>query len=1468
MIGKTISHYKITEKLGEGGMGVVYKAEDTKLKRAVALKFLPPELTRDPVAKERFIHEAQAAAVLDNPNICTVYEIEEAEGQSFISMAYIEGQNLKERVESGPLKLEEALDIAMQVAEGLQAAHEKEIVHRDIKSANIMVTTKGQAKIMDFGLAKLAGRTKITKTGTTLGTVAYMSPEQAKGGEVDQRTDIWSLGVVLYEMVTGKLPFKSEYDQAVVYSILNEEPEPVTSLRPGVPKELEWFIAKALAKSPGERYQQIGDILVDLRSLKEKLISEASREQPAITEAVPSIAVLPFREGISVQDQNVQFQRAKDSLRVMLAQISPAYDPCLFAEEGLVKVKNPERQARKILKVIEHALSSGTDLLLFPELTAPFSRLRKFEEALSRADKDLVANICYEHTLLRDLISILSEREIEEHGLSATNIETKLVNFCRIWIKAGPHLRVFTQIKLTPFSSEFSLLAKDTLVCGKILHRFVTNWGNFLFLICKDYVGEVRVEGRIPMFDFLKSLTSEGLHYVFVSALNPEPEAFIHAARVFYYLQEKSNNTFSLFLNAAELNHTTVVFPVRPHPKIRTAGEVEIIPLFQGKPGWGTQLRFPGCRESIISGTFVRLDKYKPMPTKEMFSPVYQTDLLDLTELGIEPEVFALEEKATVKTPRPTHNLPPQTTPFLGRKEELEEIAGLLENPSCRLLTLVGPGGIGKTRLALQAASEKIGEFAHGVYFVPLAPIVSPDLLISTVASSLEFSFQGREDPKAQLLNYLREKEMLLVMDNFEHLLEGAELLAEILENAPKVKTLITSRERLNLRGEWISEVQGMTFPQSEETDKAESYSAVQLFLQSAQRIHPQFELSDEEKPFVIRICQLVEGMPLGIELASAWLRVLSCKEVVQEIEHNIDFLSTSLRDVPERHKSMRVVFVHSWDLLSDKEREAFMKMSVFRGGFRREAAQRVTGASLFILSALVDKSLLRWSPTERYEMHELLRQYAEEKLSEVVQGKEEVQDLHCGYYAELLHQKEEFLKKEKEKQVLDEIGEEIENVRKGWSWAVEERKGDALGKFLESLFRFYLIRGWFQEGEEVFGKVAEKSAGSGAIGEEAGAGMDEILGRALARQGVFCLILSDYSKARELLQKSLIMLHKLDVRREIAFSVRNLGFVAYQLGEYVEARRHLEESLAICREINDSDGRAISVNTLGLVAYNLGEFKEARELHRQSLTIGREMGDRQGMAKYLLNLGNVAQRLGDYEEARQLYEESLSICREIGDRWGMASSLNNLGVVAKALGEHQEAQKLYEKSLMIKRDVGDRKGIATSLGNLGDVAYELGEYQEATELQQEKLAICKEIGNRRGTASSLSSLGRAKSALEQVSESKRCFCEALKGAMEIHAAPVAVDALVGIANLLRKKGEMEKALELLAFAIQEPSASKDTKERAERLRSQFICELPPQTVGTIQKRGKGRKLEEIAEEILGDEKGLRKLFGNPGFLT
>ncbi len=287
MIGQIVSHYRIIETIGEGGMGVVYKAEDEKLKRTVALKFLSPKMLGGAAEKARFIHEAQAAAALEHPNICTIHEIDEKDGRTFIAMAYIKGRELKEVIAEGPMKLDTALDLAIQIAQGLQEAHDNGVTHRDIKSANVMITAKGRAMIMDFGLAKQTGQTALTREGTTVGTVAYMSPEQTQGGDVDHRTDIWSFGVLLYEMIAGRHPFPGNFDQAVVYTIINQDPEPLTAVRTGVPKEIERIANKCLAKRPEERYQHVSDLIVDLREARKEVTgpARATQKQPVKADA-------------------------------------------------------------------------------------------------------------------------------------------------------------------------------------------------------------------------------------------------------------------------------------------------------------------------------------------------------------------------------------------------------------------------------------------------------------------------------------------------------------------------------------------------------------------------------------------------------------------------------------------------------------------------------------------------------------------------------------------------------------------------------------------------------------------------------------------------------------------------------------------------------------------------------------------------------------------------------------------------------------------------------------------------------------------------------------------------------------------------------------------------------------------------------------------------------------------------------
>jgi predicted ATPase len=1107
-------------------------------------------------------------------------------------------------------------------------------------------------------------------------------------------------------------------------------------------------------------------------------------------------------------DRRLEFRESRDCLRIALAQISPAYDQDVFESEFVVRVRDPHGQAERITRIIEHARAIETDLLLFPELVAPFAHLAAIEETLRRTTGDFVACIPYEHTALKDFLPLLSPEQIEQQGLTTQDAETRLVNFSRIFIRAGEDTKVFTQIKLTPFSGEFSLSAKDTLVCGNVLHRFITNWGTFVFLICKDYVGEVRADPPIPMFDFLKSLTDDELHYIFVSALNPEPEAFLHAARSFYYLQEKSSRTYSVFLNGAELDHTTVVFPARPHPRVRGAKDVQLQPLFETKPGWGTQIGFPGVAERLISARFARLDTYTNLPTKEIFSPVYETQVEDLPDLGIESVLTAIAEDAAPVhelevAPEPVHhNLPPQATPFVGREDELAEVTRLLVDRSCRLVTLVGPGGIGKSRLGLQAASDRTSDFPHGVYLVPLAPVSSVEFIVPTVADSLSFSLVGREEPRVQILNYLREKHLLLLMDSFEHVLEGAGLVGEILQTAPEVKVLATSQERLNITGEWTVSLEGLAVPLSPDVEDICQFSAVRLFVESAQRARAGFALTSSEQPYVVRICQLVSGMPLAIELASSWVRALSCEEILEEMEQSLDLLSTSSRDAPERHRSLRAVFDHSWALLSEQEREALMRLSIFRGGFRREAARAVADASLPVVSALVDKSLLRWDPSGRYQMHQLLRDYVDEKLDQTPGLRAEAGDRHSTYFASFLHERRKHLRGADEQAMEEEIGQEIENVRRAWSWATGHARRDEIDKSLNSLHRFYWIRGLYSEGESALGSAVQTLR----AGEE-----DSVLGKALAGQGAFKRALSRYDEATELLGESLRIFRRLGRKKYAAFSLGGLGMVSVAQGRYEEAQRLYEESLALSEETEDPVELAEALNGLGMIASRQGRYADAEDYYQRALSVCRQTGDRKGIASALNNLGSVASLLDEKEKARELFEEAFAIKKEQGDRVGAATPLSNLGAIAGELGDYQEARRVFEETLAIRRETGNRVGICNALTNLGVVAVKLGAFDEARERLREALLI----------------------------------------AAEIQAEPTALTTLPFFADVLRNTGDKEQALEIVALVRRHPASPEGKRKEAERMLDTLKGELSPPEASAAEERGSGGDLWQLVRKLV-----------------
>ena len=407
------------------------------------------------------------------------------------------------------------------------------------------------------------------------------------------------------------------------------------------------------------------------------------------------------------------------------------------------------------------------------------------------------------------------------------------------------------------------------------------------------------------------------------------------------------------------------------------------------------------------------------------------------------------------------HNLPTQLTSFVGREDLLTQIGERLRDPTCRLLTLAGPGGSGKTRLALEAAAMEIDRYPHGVFFVPLAPLRSVESIVPTVAQALEFAFYGQGEPKAQLLDYLRGKRLLLVLDNFEHLVEGASITTDILQAAPEVVVLVTSRVGLHVQGEHRFPVEGMAYPDQtsevcQTSEVLSRCSAVKLFLESARRAQPGFALTADNLAGVARICGLVEGMPLGILLAAVWVALFTPAEIGDEIARNLDFLETDLRDAPERQRSLRAAFDHSWNLLNKPERETFAALSVFCGGFTRQAAQQVAAASPRELMALADKSLLHRTPGGRYEVHELLRQYAAEQLAASPDGEPAARDRHSVHYAAALERWAADLKGPRQQAALKEIEAEVEDARAAWDWAVEQEQLNRLDQAMEGLGLFY----------------------------------------------------------------------------------------------------------------------------------------------------------------------------------------------------------------------------------------------------------------------------------------------------------------------------------------------------------------------------------------------------------------------------
>ncbi len=936
--GTRFGSYEILQRLGAGGMGEVYRAKDTRLDREVAIKTLSLDRLSQPEALARFEKEARSACALNHPNIVTIYELGQMNGTHYIAMELVDGETVRQLLASGAIPFRKAVTIAVQIAEALAKAHEIGIVHRDLKPENLMVTSGGTAKVLDFGLAKLgtvsrgevseASTTAITQEGTVMGTVGYMSPEQATGGEVDFRSDQFAFGSVLFEMVTGFAAFRKSSHAETLAAILRDEPERLGPRMLQAPTPFVWIVERCLAKDPKNRYASTSDLARDLAAVRDRLADSPAR---------------------------------------------------------------------------------------------------------------------------------LSE-------------------------------------------------------------------------------------------------------------------------------------------------------------------------------------------------------------------------------------------------PRP-NNLPMQRTAFIGRDREEAALRELLGRANVRLVTLTGPGGIGKTRLALQVAAEIAGEFRGGVCFVPLSAVGEHGLIASTIAQALGAREVANQSPQESLKEYLSavNQPVMLLLDNFEHLIGAAPIIAQLLTIGPQLKIVVTSQAPLHVYGEHEFPVPPLALPDPKSMPPLEVLSqlpAVALFVERAKAVKPEFALTKENAPTVAAICARLDGLPLAIELAAARIKLLSPPAMLTRLESRLNLLTGGARDLPSRQQTLRGTVDWSYGLLNPAEQTLFRRLSVFTGGCTLEGAEAVcdTKGDLGLdvldgMASMVDKSLAQHTEqadTEtRFRMLSTIREYALERLAES-QDESATRRAHAAYYLVLAEEGAQDVISHPE--WLDRFEVEHDNFRLALDYLIKTGDAEWGLRLGAALFRFWETREYLTEGRDA-------------------------LARLLAMEGAGT---------------------RPKLRARLLFAA---AVLAGEQGDYNCARQLFEESLDTCVELKDTHGVAVALNALAVNARDRGDFPAAALLFERCVAIWKDLGDSADLARALSNLAGMMKLEGDYARAYSLYEECLAMFREAGDEAGVAWTLNYQGDVARERADFPAARSFCAQSLAAFRKLNDGWGIASTLCDLACLSCDQGNNAESRRLYGESIKMFQELGHKRGIA-------------------------------------------------------------------------------------------------------------------------------------
>ncbi|GIK56652.1 MAG: transcriptional activator [Chloroflexota bacterium] len=731
-------------------------------------------------------------------------------------------------------------------------------------------------------------------------------------------------------------------------------------------------------------------------------------------------------------------------------------------------------------------------------------------------------------------------------------------------------------------------------------------------------------------------------------------------------------------------------------------------------------------------------------------------------ELGLEPnlEITELAQRLQRAGQTARHNLPPALTPFVGRAQELADLERHLIDPHYRLLTLIGPGGVGKTRLALAAAQRLIatGYFLNGLRFVSLVNADTPAVLPTLIAAEMGLTFNGNTPPAEQLAAALAGEEMLLILDNMEHLMTGvageetADFLAHLLARAPLLTLLVTSRRRLQLQEEWLFDVAGLSLPEGEAadaalaTDVALAADAVQLFLQMATRVQRQFQPTPTDLTVIVYLCQRLEGLPLGIELAAGWLRHLSCPEIGQKLDKSISLLATDLRNVPARQRSMTAVFDYSWALLPVPAQVVLARLSLFQSGFTAAAAAAIAGATEMELTMLVEHSLLRREGDGRYAQHTLLRQLSATRLAPTEQAA--TAEALAHYYAALLQAQEAQLDGPQANILLADLRHDGANLAAAWAWGLAHQAVDLLAQMAGGLAYLEETQGAFQLGYERLAAVT----GEWLAVTDAG---QLLAGRCRAYQGRFAHQLGRFEEAEVLYRESVGWLRPLPSTPALALALTHWGELARQQGDLAAARSRHEESLALFRHWGNAPGIARALLHLANLAFVSGQLPEAARQYEEGLAICQQLGSYRQTAVFQDNLGAVLIELGEYERAEQTLTAALTRRQAINDQWGLATSNNNLGVLAGLRGHYNEAIRRYRAAADAYRRIGYAFGVARCLTNLGSMFISQGELAEAQHYLAQALALWQPLNSPEGEADTLLCLGQAASKQGQYAEAE-----------------------------------------------------------------------------------------------------------------